>query len=174
MLHLYLPAKPRVCVLRLRLPRSSGQASDPLVVPPAYHVAPPFGTNIGPTNPLFFAISPDCEFDSFLTIGMVGPALDPGALSTIGLDFDSWTETVGVDCTDGAVFFMDPDHGADVEPVTFLQLTVATGTSFSGSLSAQGRSTAGADDWEENSMQYSSSEVGTPTSAGGKEGSIGH
>ena len=43
------------------------------------------------------------EFDSFLTIGMDGPATMPGALSTVGLDFASWTERTGMTAENGAV-----------------------------------------------------------------------
>ena len=46
---------------------------------------------------------PDAEFDSFLTIGMDGPALLPGALSTIGIDFTTWSETNGIRSDNGAV-----------------------------------------------------------------------
>ena len=49
---------------------------------------------------------PDAEFDSFLTIDMDGPAPQPGALSSVGLDFDQWTEAQGIDSNNGAVFFM--------------------------------------------------------------------
>eukprot|EP01045_Picozoa_sp_COSAG04_P031571 COSAG04_NODE_5890_length_1464_cov_1.186081_1_plen_43_part_10 len=42
---------------------------------------------------------------------------------------------------------MDPEHGATTEPVTVAQITVPTGTTFQGKVSAQGRSFAG-DDWE--------------------------
>ena len=55
------------------------------------------------TNPQFFPIMADAEFDSFLTIGMDGPALIPGALSTIGIDFTSWTESTGIRTDNGAV-----------------------------------------------------------------------
>ena len=57
-------------------------------------------------NPQFFAFSPDCEFDSFVTIGLDGPALTPGALSTVGISFDQWTESSGISTENGAVFFM--------------------------------------------------------------------
>jgi hypothetical protein len=46
-----------------------------------------------------------------LTIGMDGPALVPGALSTIGLPLDDWNESQGLNeanAENGAVFFMDP------------------------------------------------------------------
>ena len=41
--------------------------------------------------------SPDSQYDSYLTIGIDGPAQTPGALSSIGLDFDAWSETEGID-----------------------------------------------------------------------------
>ena len=129
--------------------------SRELIIPPAYQVATPFGSDVGPTNPAFFAVMPDCEFDSFLTIGMDGPSVVPGAMSTIGVDFASWTESAGIRTTDGAVFFMDPAHGATTEPVVFAQLTVRTGTHFTGQINAQGRSTNGAHDWDVVGLQFS-------------------
>jgi hypothetical protein len=97
---------------------------------------------------------PDAEFDSFLTIGLDGPALQPGSLSTVGLNLASWSESRGVDSDNGAVFFMDPTHGATTEPVVFAQLTVATGSEFSGSISAQGKSSGGREDWVETRMRF--------------------
>jgi hypothetical protein len=151
-----------------------GESGDPMSIPPAYQVATPFGTNIGPSNPAFFPVMPDCEFDSFITLGMDGPATITGALSAVGVDFDSWDETHGLLTTDGAVFFMDPDHGATTEPVTIAQLTVRTGSSFEGRFSAQGRSKGNSEDWEENAMSFSSDNVGQTVSAGGTKTSIGH
>ena len=116
---------------------------------------------------------PDCQYDSYITIGVDGPALQPGALSAIGIDFTGWTEEAGLRTTDGAVFFMDPDHGATMEPVVVLQVTVRTGTAFTGTLSAQGRSTGNADDWEENGMSFSSANAGRTVSSGGKESEMG-
>ena len=119
-------------------------------------------------------VNPDCQFDSFVTMGLEGPALVVGALSTVGIDFDSWTETQGLTTTNGAVFFMDPEHGAETDgtnTVVVLQLTVPTGTSFTGSISAQGRAQGEMPDWEENSMTFSS-DVGTK-SAGGSVDKMG-
>eukprot|EP01046_Picozoa_sp_COSAG06_P044819 COSAG06_NODE_6100_length_3109_cov_8.218272_1_plen_91_part_10 len=83
---------------------------------------------------------PDAEFDSFLTIGLDGPALQPGSLSTVGLNLASWSESRGVDSDNGAVFFMDPTHGATTEPVVFAQLTVATGSEMMALAKAEMRS----------------------------------
>ena len=139
-----------------------GQAGDPLIIPPGFQSAAPFGTNIGPPNAAFFPIAPECQWDSFLTIGLDGPALTPGALSSIGIDFAAWTETVGISSVDGAIFFMDPDHGAEVEPVVFLQLTVATGSQFSGQASFQGRANAG-EDWEIQLLHFQLGGIGAGT-----------
>ena len=57
-------------------------------------------------NPAFFAVNPVAQYDSFLTIGIDGPALNPGALSSVGLDFSEWNEAQGIDTDNGAVFFM--------------------------------------------------------------------
>ena len=191
-----------------------GEAGSPLVIPPGWQAAAPFGSNVGPTNPAFFPMMPECEFDSFLTIGSDGPgeatvqaksatardllrisfemaefsvlfpievrpwvcfrrnacgytARTPGAMSSIGIDFASWSETTGLSTGNGAMFFMDPDHGArlqdglqDPEPVVFLQLTVRSGSTFSGQLSAQGRSMpryrpgTSSEDWEKKGMRF--------------------
>ena len=139
-----------------------GDSSAPLSIPAAFQVPTPFGSSVGPVNPAFYAVMPDAQYDSFLTLGMDGPALNPGALSSIGLDFDSWTETSGIESTNGAVFFMDPEHGATTEPVVVAQLTVPTGTSFRGTISAQGRSFGdglnggAAEDWDVVGMTFDS------------------
>lgn len=132
-----------------------GEPGDPLVIPSGWQSAMPFATQLGPVNPQFFAFDPDVQYDSFVTIGMGGPALAQGALSSVGLDLVQWSETQGISAENGAIFFMNPDHGATVEPVVFLQLTIATGTRFSGSLSAQGRATQmGMQDWVKTGMQF--------------------
>ena len=133
-----------------------GEAGDALTIPPAWQAAAPFGSSIGPVNPAFVAVMPEAGFDSFVTIGMDGPALTQGALASVGVDFQQWSEDQGLSTENGAVFFMDPDHGADQEPVVFLQLTVRAGTRFSGQLSAQGRSVGpvGTQDWDQKAMRF--------------------
>lgn len=51
-----------------------GETGHPLRLPAAFQVDAPFGVNVGPVNPAFFPMMPDSEFDSFLTIGIDGPA----------------------------------------------------------------------------------------------------
>ena len=83
-----------------------GDADSHLIIPPASQVPTPFGSNVGPTNAAFFAVNPTAEYDSFLTIGVDGPALTPGAMSSVGLEFDAWDESTGINSDNGAVFFM--------------------------------------------------------------------
>ena len=86
---------------------------------------------------------------------MDGPALQSGALSTIGIDFDQWTEQAGINSENGAVFFMAPEHGATTQPVVFAQLTVRAGTHFQGRISAQGKSVGGGEDWVATGLEFS-------------------
>jgi len=134
-----------------------GQKDSPLIMPPAYQVAGPFGSSVGPVNEAFVSVHPESAFDSWLTIGIDGPALIPNALSSVGLPLADWSETQGINADNGAVFFMDPAHGATAEPVVFAQLTVRAGTSFSGQVSAQGRSSGGNPDWDVTALAFSNS-----------------
>ena len=79
-------------------------------VPAAYQEATPFGANTGGTNPAFWAVMAGAQYDSWLTVGITdGDAA--GALSSIGIDFDTWTESSPLATSDGAVFWMSPDNG---------------------------------------------------------------
>ena len=61
------------------------------------------------------------------------------------------SESVGIDTTDGALFYVDPDAGpASYGAMTFAQLTLANGVYAAGGTARaelQGRSTGGGVDW---------------------------
>jgi hypothetical protein len=80
-----------------------GEPGAPLEIPPAFQVDPPFGSDIGPVNAAFLPLLPDAQFDSWLTIGTDGPALTKGALSSVGLPLEAWSEDVGFCADNGAV-----------------------------------------------------------------------
>jgi hypothetical protein len=68
----------------------AGTEQSPMRFPGgAYQADAPFGKNVGGVSPAFFAVMPDSEFDSWLTVGITDGDTG-GALSSIGLDFDSW------------------------------------------------------------------------------------
>merc|ERR1711968_280233 len=115
-------------------------------VPAAFQQATPFGANTGGTNPAFWAVMAGAQFDSWLTVGITdGDAA--GALSSIGIDFDTWTETNGLATSDGAVFWMSPDDGpAAGTNAVLAQITVVEGSTGTASMGMQGRSSRG--DWQ--------------------------
>ena len=122
--------------------------------PPAFQQATPFGANTGGTNPAFWTVMAGAEFDSWLTVGITDGD-SSGALSSIGIDFDAWTETGGLGTSDGAVFWMSPDDGpAAGTDAVVAQLTVAQGSSGTASMGMQGRSSSGAD-WQSDNIEFS-------------------
>ena len=141
-----------------------GDSRSPLVFPPAYHSPAPFGCDIGGTDPRLHAIpgGETAKYDSWLTVG-VTEGNSQNAISSIGIDWDSWTpnwpgppsEAVGqLSVDDGAVFWMDPDDAPSFEqfgdktPVA--QLTVRHDSHAIVSINGQGRCVdEGTEDWEE-------------------------
>ena len=123
----------------------SGTSVSPMSFPAGYQVAAPFGVDIGGVNPALFAVLPDSEFDSWLTIGIT-EGDTAGAMSSIGIVFTTWTATTGFGTSNGAVFYMDPTTGPSGD-VVMAQITsvVASGSAHA---SLQGRATRGGDDWD--------------------------
>eukprot|EP01051_Picozoa_sp_SAG22_P001928 SAG22_NODE_81_length_21778_cov_38.345173_2_plen_178_part_00 len=130
-----------------------GDANNNLEVPAAFQTAMPLGANVGGINPAFYAFSPDCEYDSWLTVGTVDGSAG-AALSAVGIDFADWTADTGMDINDGAVFWMDPGNGPTGEAV-LAQLTIPTGTALTATINAQGQSNGGLSDWTNTQVVFS-------------------
>ena len=81
----------------------------PMNIPPAYQGVNIFNSNIGGLATELIAINPDAAFDSWLTIGLTNGDAN-NKLSSVGIDFSSWTETQGIHTTDGAIFLMDANE----------------------------------------------------------------
>ena len=47
-----------------------GTPDAPILLPPAFQVAPPFGSDVGGTPPLFWPYHPAAQWDSWLTVGV--------------------------------------------------------------------------------------------------------
>jgi len=78
-------------------------------IPRAYQSSINYGSNIGGVNPFFIDSFPETGYDSWLTIGLNGGNLN-NKLSSIGIDFNYWTETNDLETSNGAVFVMDPEE----------------------------------------------------------------
>ena len=117
----------------------SGTSETRLTMPAAYQVPSPFGVDIGGGNPAFFDSMPESEFDSWVTVGPTdGSAV--GAISSIGIDFASWTADAGLSVDNGAVFWMDPSSGpGGADPICLAQITVPEGSTFTAGGVVQGR-----------------------------------
>jgi hypothetical protein len=65
-------------------------------------------------------------------------------LSSLGVDWDAWSETTSLSVDDGSVFWLAPDAAPGGE-VVVAQLTVPTGSSGTVKMGMQGRATGGGD-----------------------------
>jgi len=80
--------------------------SNNMYIPGAYHTDGIFNSNIGGVSPSLISIYPDAKYDSWLTIGITDG--DPNNLiSTIGVDYQLWTESYPLNIGNGAIFLMD-------------------------------------------------------------------
>ena len=85
-----------------------GDGDHQMLTPPAFHVPAPFGCDIGGTNPAFWEINADSQWDSWLTVGVTEGNVR-NEISSIGVDWSAWTQDKGMSIDDGAIFWMDPD-----------------------------------------------------------------
>ena len=93
----------------------SGITNRPMVLPPCYQVAAPFGVDIGGTNPAFWSVANNeqlgyAQYDSYITVGEENGNTSSD-LASIGINFNDWTPTNGITVEDGATFWMVPDNG---------------------------------------------------------------
>jgi hypothetical protein len=129
-----------------------GDSASTMAIPAAYQSDAPFGSNIGGVAAAFVAAVPTTADDSWLTVGITGGD-GGGSMSSIGIDWSTWTAGSALSTDNGAVFWMSPDAGPSGSAV-ITQITV-TGD-FSATISAQGRATSG-DDWQASGITFSNS-----------------
>lgn len=82
-----------------------GSEDATLTLPPAYHVPAPFGADFGGTNPAFWQINAASQWDSWLTVGIT-EGDSHNLISSIGIDWTTWTAEDGISVDDGAVFWV--------------------------------------------------------------------
>jgi hypothetical protein len=151
-----------------------GFSGGSLDMPAAYQEAKPFGVDVAGASPAFFPMMPTAAFDSWLTVGIT-EGDGTGQISSIGVDFASWSEDKGLSSDNGAVFWMTPDDGPDTREVVIAQLTVSAGAQLRAQVNAQGRSEpqpvpGGAsgfmvdvDDWEIYGIEFAATVAVRPT-----------
>ena len=117
--------------------------SKPMIIPPAYQSIVNFNSNIGGVLPAILNIDPDTQYDSWLTIGVTDGNAG-NEISTIGIDFTTWTENSGIHSTNGAVFTMDPEiNVVDGDEYIVAQITIPNMRTTQLTLNAQGKTRCG-------------------------------
>jgi len=135
-----------------------GRSNDNSVthLPPAYQSISETNNNIGGVEPFVISLNPDANYDSWLTIGIIDGDTS-NRLSTIGIDFNSWTSTSGLTIDDGAVFVMDPETNiVDGNEYVIGQLTLSTDSEFTAIVNIQGKTIDNSinDFWQEKNIRF--------------------
>ena len=133
-----------------------GDRGSIMHIPGAYQSSINHGSNLGGVNPFFINTFPDTEFDSWLTIGINNGDLD-NKLSSIGIDFNDWTETNDLETTNGAVFIMDPEEViVPGNEYLIAQLTVRENSNPTVLLNIQGKRNGGryVESWVESNVRF--------------------
>ena len=132
----------------------------PLHIPPSYQSSFNYGSNIGGVNPFIMNTYPDTKYDSWLTIGLSEGDIS-NDLSSVGIDFTSWSEEKSLDIYDGAIFLMDPTEKiVDGNEYLLAQITVRGNSNPNVILNVQGKITHTEESpsertWTERNIRYS-------------------
>ena len=120
--------------------------------PPAYQIDGPFDSNIGGVSSSIISIFPDAFYDSWITIGITDGDKD-NKLSTIGIDFDEWSETNPITTSNGAVFLLDPNEGENKDEYIIGQITIQNELIDVLTVNVQGKKVNG-DTWKEYGVNF--------------------
>ena len=123
-----------------------------MYIPPAFQVDGPFNTDIGGISENIIQIVPEALYDSWITIGITDGNRE-NLLSTIGVDFDKWTETNGITTTNGAVFVMDPQEVLEENEYIIAQMTIPNNVRETMTVNVQGEERYG-ESWKEYDIQF--------------------
>ena len=130
-----------------------GESSDhELYLPPAYQIDGPFNSNIGGVSPSIIQIFPDAFYDSWITIDITDG--DPSnQLSTIGIDFNEWSDTNGITTSNGAIFQIDPNDNNYKNEYILGQMTIPNYVNDVLTFNVQGRE-VNDDSWKEYDVTF--------------------
>ena len=125
-----------------------GDEDHVMHIPKAYQGNKQFNKNIGGISQAIININPDSNYDSWLTIGITdGDQQDK--VSTIGIDFDLWTEEQSLDVDNGAVFLMNPEEVLFQNEYIVGQLTIPTNEVDGFIINVQGKLIHSNNPWKE-------------------------
>lgn len=131
-----------------------------------YQVESPFGTDTGGVHPAMYEVKPEARFDSWLTFNQ-DDGENKDKINSIGLPWDGFNSGGRLTTSDGAMFLMNPDEipafTGELPPeiadktgraVLIAQLTLKSGTTFTGHVNVQGKTGDGGS-WQEHGVCFS-------------------
>lgn len=136
-----------------------GDVRNSMIIPPSYQSVVNFNSNIGGVLPALINIDNDAQYDSWLTIGITDGNIN-NEIMTVGIDFDSWTETTGITVTNGAVFTFDPNENIITGDEYIIgQITIPNGRSADFTVNVQGKTNCldcdkDNSNWDENNIIF--------------------
>ena len=135
--------------------------------PPAFQVAAPFGADLMGVSPAFFAFSPQAAIDSWLTVGITEGG--SGEISSVGMGLEAWSDRMGLEVDNGAVFWMDPTAAPaqTFPPITLAQLTVPSGITKTATVNLAGKPIRGDEEWYAYGVRFVLAAGGGGGSGGG-------
>ena len=81
-----------------------------MIIPPSYQSeSGVFNSHLGGISDEMLSFSPTSQYDSWLTIGILDGDLEH-RLSSVGFDFNDWSETHELEVTNGAIFLLNPNE----------------------------------------------------------------
>jgi hypothetical protein len=142
-----------------------GNSTNQLTGPSGVYQDPNIGVDVGGTNPAFWFVFPDSEYDSWLTIGVTDGT---GGVSTTGLDFTSWNSGGALSATSvatGGLVYLDDPTTIYSGTVQVGRITVPSGSTFTVKMNAQGKSSdSTGDDWYQEDIEFTNGTPSTPQS----------
>lgn len=126
----------------------------PMIIPPSYQIEGVFGSNLGGVSDSILKLNPDSMYDSWLTIGIVDGDLDD-KISSIGIDFDEWTNINGLNILNGAVFLMNPNEKIiNINEYIIGQFTILNNDNLNVILNAQGKNLLTNEAWSQYNIEF--------------------
>ena len=133
-----------------------GDKEHVMYLPPAYNLETSSNQNIGGISSYMSEIIPNMQYDSWLTIGITNGNVN-NQVSSIGIDFDSWTTVNGINVDNGAVYVTDPQQIlSNNDEYIIGQITTSTNSDYTAIFNIQGKTLDDTIDrsWVENNVLF--------------------
>uniref|UniRef100_A0A6C0CXR2 Antistasin-like domain-containing protein n=1 Tax=viral metagenome TaxID=1070528 RepID=A0A6C0CXR2_9ZZZZ len=133
-----------------------GDKEHVMYLPPAFNLDTSSNQNIGGISNYMSEFIPNIQYDSWLTIGITNGNID-NQISSVGIDFASWTTVNGINIDNGAVYVTDPQQIlSNNDEYIIGQITTTTDSDYTAIFNIQGKTLDDTVDrsWVENNVLF--------------------